>query len=164
MNEKVTITVKEARTLYFLMGEALCSIQLLEAALSCSLTLKKDVKYPHGIPKDEADLFLEKYGSYVLGRVIEITKKTGFYSENILRGLEFLREERNWLVHKCLPEYMDKVFITSDQIKHFDRVKGITIKAKQLQKTIEADLMNFSESKGLDMSRVRAQLGKNYFE
>ncbi len=163
MNERVTITAKEAGALYFLMGEALCSIQLLEAALSCSLTLKKEVKYPHGIPKDEADLFLEKYGSYVLGRVIGITKETGLYSENILSDLELFREERNWLVHKCLPEYMDKVFMTSDQIKHFDRIKGITIKAKQLQKTIEADLMNFSESRGLDMSRVREQLGKHYF-
>ena len=39
-----------------------------------------------------------------------------------------------------------------------NRIKTISDDAKRLQETIEADLIAFSESVGVDMSRVRAYI------
>ena len=53
-NAKITTPLrKDIASLYCLIGEAVCMIQHLEGALSHSITLKKDVKYPHTFAKDK---------------------------------------------------------------------------------------------------------------
>ncbi|MFH1222974.1 MAG: hypothetical protein V1647_01355 [Pseudomonadota bacterium] len=145
------VTKKDIEALH---GEALCNIQLLEDALSHSITLKKDVKYLHKIPKEEANSLLKKNRSHTLGKAIKIAKKESIYSDVLQYELEAFLLERNWLVHKSMPEYLDEVCVSPGKTEFFDRIKGIANKAKLLQLTIEIDLIEFSESVGLDMSKV----------
>jgi hypothetical protein len=42
--------------------------------------------------------------------------------------------------------------------------KTITTQAQKLLQLIEEDLIEFSEANGVDMSRVRAEINKHYFE
>lgn len=150
---------QDVTSLYFLIGEAVCRIQHLEGALSVSITLKKDVQYPGRIPKGEADNFLEKYrSSLTLGHAIKLAKKHDLYSDILYGDLEALLEERNWLVHKFLHHNLDDMHVTSTRDRLFHRIKTISDKAKVLQGAIEADLIEFSESVGKDMSTVRAYI------
>ena len=155
MNERNTVTDKDIKALHYLIGEAVCNIQLLEGALSCSITLKSDVTYPHRIPKKEADLFLKKYRSFTLGQAVGAAKEKSIFSDILQSELKDLAKERNWLAHNCLHEYLDEVCTLPDKFEFFDRIKSIANKAKSLQLAIENDLVEFSESVGLDMSKVR---------
>jgi len=152
METRRAVTKKNIEALH---GEALCSIQILEDALSHSITLKKDVKHPHKMSKEDASLFLKKNSSCTLGKAIKIAKEEYLYSDVLQNELEAFLSERNWLVHKSLLEYLDKACVMSSNIEFFDRIEGVAHKAKLLQLTIEADLMKFSESVGLDMSKIR---------
>jgi hypothetical protein len=44
------------------------------------------------------------------------------------------------------------------------RIKAITTQAQKLLQLIEEDLIEFSEANGVDLSRVRAEINKHYFE
>ncbi|MGX8764743.1 hypothetical protein, partial [Legionella pneumophila] len=61
--------------LYCLIGEAVWMIQHLEDALSHSITLKKHVKKPYGLPLEQGNQFLNEYRSYTLGKAIKIVAK-----------------------------------------------------------------------------------------
>ena len=158
INFKTNLANQDVASLYCLIGEAVCMIQHLEGALSVSITLKKDVKYPHSMSMEEAEDHLKKYQSYPLGKAIQIAKKTSLYSDTLYSDLKAFLEERNWLVHKFLHHNLDDMNITSARDRLLHRIKAISSKAKMLQGTIEADLITFSESVGMDMSRVRAYI------
>lgn len=158
INYKTEPAKQEVASLYYLIGEAICMIQHLEGALSVSITLKKDVLYPYRIPKEEADNFLKKYHSFTLGKAIKLARENRLYSDILYRDLEKFLEERNWLVHKFIIDSLDDMYVASTRDNLFHRIKAISNKAKTLQGAIEADLIKFSESLGLDMSRIRAYI------
>ena len=145
--------------IYLLIGEAICMIQHLESALSVLITLKKDVRYPLRVSKGEADNFLEKYrSSLTLGQAINLAKKNNLFSISLYSDLEAILEGRNWLVHKFLNDYLDNARTNSAKDGFFNRIKTISNEAKRLQEAIETDLIAFSESVGIDMSRVRVYM------
>lgn len=92
INTSPKLTIREESILYLLVGEAICMIQLLEGALSTSITLKKDVRYPHRISKIEADSLLEGYRSITLGRAIKLVKQH-IYPDALYNDLKALLEE-----------------------------------------------------------------------
>lgn len=136
-------------------------IQLLEGALSVSITLKKDVKHPGSMSKEEANNRLKKRQSLPLGRAIEVAKESNLYSDTLHNDLENFREERNWLIHKLVNHNLDDMYAASKRDELFHRIKTISNKASMLQQTIETDLLEFSESKGMDISRTRAAIKKH---
>nr|WP_321485606.1 hypothetical protein [uncultured Draconibacterium sp.] len=148
-------------TLYVLTGEALCMIQHLEDALSHAIVLKKEVKRPNGIPKTNADFFLNKYRSYTLGKAIGIAKKKQLYTHQLQQELKEFLSERNWLVHKSIAHNRDEWDMNVSRDKLFDRIKAVTNQALRLQTLIEDDLIIFSETNGVDMSRVQAEIMKH---
>lgn len=148
--------------LYCLIGEALCMVQHLEDVLSHSITLKKDVKIPFSMPLKKANELLEEYHFYTLGQAIKLVKKEGIYPESLLQNLDIFLLERNWLVHKCMRQNRDDMYSETSMHNLFHRIKNITEKAHTLLQSIEADLIDFSSSNGLDMSGVRAVMQKYY--
>jgi len=158
INNKTNATSQEI-ALYCLIGEAMCMIQYLEGALSTLITLKKDVRYPHRVTKKEADNLLEKYrSSYTLGRAIKCAKENALFSDDLHKDLDELLQERNWLTHKLIIYHLDDMYTASTRDILFHRIKAIANKSKTLQIAIEVNLIKFSESVGLDMSRVRAYM------
>ena len=147
---------QDVTTLYCLMGEALCMIQHLEEALCHSYTLQLNSKSP----KEQADIVLEKNRSNTLGDAIKFTKKNALYTDSFQMELEVLRVERNWLVHKIVPYSLDEMYAESSKGKLFDRIRAISKKAYILQQTIEDGMIEFCESAGKDMSKVRAEISR----
>ncbi len=85
INYSTELVNSDLISLYCLIGEAICMIQHLEGALSVSITLKKDVRYPGRIPREEADSFLKKYRSLTLGKAVKIVEENQCHAE----GREF---------------------------------------------------------------------------
>lgn len=151
---------QDITSLYCLIGEAVCMIQHLEGALSVSITLKKDIQSPGRISKKNADDFLQENLSFTLGKAIKLSKKNGLYSDILYNELDSFLDERNWLVHKFLQQHLDDIHVISKRDRLFHRIKTISNNAKMLKEIIEADLIEFSESVGVDMTKVRAYVKK----
>lgn len=145
--------------LYCLIGEAVCMVQILEDALSVSITLKKEVRKASTIPLKEANKLREKYRSHTLGRAIKITKEAKILPKPLQEALENFVSERNWLIHKSIQNENEAL---SESNKH--KIKSICETARALRKSVEDDLMVYSSSVGVDMSRVRAAIQKHYEE
>ena len=146
--------------LYLLIGESVCTIQHVEDALSHSIVLK--MSRPR--IKSEADQLLEKYRSFTLGKAVTISEKEGLYPEpltNKLRGLLF---ERNWLIHKSVAQNRDGWDLNISRDKLMGRIKTIIIQAHNILRLIEEDLIKYSEENGVDMSQVKSEIKKYYFE
>jgi hypothetical protein len=162
IDEKSKSASRGEISLYCYIGEAVCMIQLLEGALSTSITLKKDVRCLDRISKQEADDFRKKNYKFTLGDAISLAKKNNLYSAVIVRDLEDLKEERNWLIHRLLHENLEAVHAEPITQELFHRVKAISNKAKMLKETIETDLVEFSELQGVNMSRVRECMKQHF--
>lgn len=144
--------------LYSCLGEALCAIQVLEDALSHSIVLKKTEPNQ----KKEADILLQKQQFYTFGKAIYKVKKESLLPEPLINELIKLLDERNWLIHESIIE--NKKDYKSDTFfkKISEKIKSITLKASNLQMSIELDLMKYSEKKGIDTSKVKNDMRMNY--
>lgn len=162
MNYKSKPASQDEIAIYCLIGEAICAVQHVEDVLSHSIALKKDVKEPFSVPKPEANRILEKYRSLTLGKAVGLSKKEQLYSEPLLQELEKFLVERNWLVHKSVILNRDVWDMNVSRGTLLRTIKGISARAGKIYHAIEEDMMEFSEAKGLDMSRIRAEKRKHY--
>ncbi|CRX38601.1 hypothetical protein [Estrella lausannensis] len=149
-------SAQDVKDLYCLIGEAVCMIQHLEGALSHSITLKKDVRYPHSLSKDRADICLKRNQRHTLGKAIQLAHDNDLYPETFFSELRALLDERNWLIHNFVCNNLEDMHTASKRALLIRRIKEISNKAIELQMAIEYDLIGFSESVGIDMSRVRS--------
>ena len=147
-------------SLYCFVGEAVCAIQHVEDALSHSIVLKKGNKRI----KSEADQLLEKHRSYTFGKAITIAEQAELYPESLQQKLREFLSERNWLVHKSVAQDRNEWDLNVSRDQLFRRIKTITTQAQELLHLIEEDLMEFSETNGVDMSKVRSEIKRHYAE
>ena len=140
-------------TLYCFMGEALWKIQVVEQALSHSITLKMNPAET----KEKADEFLKQNQSYTLGKAIKVAAKESLYSLPLQEELNKFLEQRNWLVHKAMSESQHSLN-TNQKEALFKKIKSISDEAESIQHEIEYDMISFCSSKGKDMSRILALL------
>ena len=137
--------------LYCFVGEALWKIQIVEQALSHSITLKMNPD----ATKERADEFLRKQQrSYTLGQAIDLATKENLYDLSILNELKSFLQQRNWLVHKAMPESQHGLRWQDQKEVLFNKIKSISDKAEAIQREIENDLIDFCSSKGKDMSKI----------
>ncbi|MEC7262447.1 MAG: hypothetical protein VXW38_01830 [Bacteroidota bacterium] len=157
-NIKFKEASKNEITLYTFLGESLCAVQILEDALSHSIVLKKT----EPDQKNEADDLLKKQRKYTLGMAINAIKKESLFPKPLEIELSNLLTERNWLIHKSITENKDDLKSDSYFNKLFNRIKALTLKAHKLQISIELDLIEYSEKKGIDMTNVKNAMNKYY--
>ncbi|NHQ60207.1 hypothetical protein G9409_06310 [Chlorobium sp. BLA1] len=147
-------------SLYCFVGEAVCAVQHVEDALSHSIVLKKAKPRL----KSEADKLLEKHRSFTLGKAIKIAERASLYPESLQKELKEFLSERNWLIHKSIAQGRDEWDLNISREKMISRIKAISIQSQKLLQLIEEDLIGFSEANGVDMSRVKAEINRHYFE
>lgn len=139
----------EEMMLYARMGEAVCKIQILEQALSHSIT----VKLNPDVNESDPNVFLSKQQSYTFGKVVKLAAIEGVYPGRLQKALEELLAERNWLVHHAMLESQqgNRIFVTEPIMQ---RIKSIADKSEKLQLILEYDLIDFAQSKGRNMSKI----------
>jgi hypothetical protein len=141
-------------TLYCFVGEALWKIQIVEQALSHSITLKMNPAET----KERADEFLKQHQSYTLGTAIKVAIKEKLYDSSLQDELNAFLRQRNWLVHKAMSESHHGLSWEDKKEELFQKIKSISGRAESIQRKIEYDMINFSSSKGKDMSKILALL------
>lgn len=141
-------------SLYTSLREALVKTQVVEQALSHSITLKMNPNET----KEIADVFLQQKQCYTLGQAVKLAVKEKLYSPTIQNQLNAFLEQTNWLIHNVIcgnEEDFNAGNIRNDLL---DKVHSIADKAAVIHRSIEYDLIDFCESKGRDMSKFRAAL------
>ena len=141
-------------TFYCFLGEALFKTQIVEQALSCSITLKMNPTET----KERADEFLKQYQSYTLGQAVKVAIKDNLYSLSLQDELRAFLQLRNWLVHNVVCGIQDDLNAGNIKEELFHKIKSISDKAECIQHAIEYDMINFCSSKGKDMSKILALL------
>ncbi|WP_113661529.1 hypothetical protein [Pedobacter nanyangensis] len=141
-------------TLYACLGEALMKTQVAEQALSHSITLKKNPDET----KEQADEFLKRQQRYTLGHAIKIANEEKLYNISLLEDLNAFLVQRNWLVHNVIPGNEEDFNARVIKNELLDKIESIRDKAEVIHRKIEYDLIDFCESKGKDMSKIRAAL------
>lgn len=145
-------------SLYCHIGEAVCTVQHVEDALSHSIVLKGFTP----LSRIEADQYLEKHRKYTLGNAIGIASDKAVYSQPILIWLRGFLKERNWLIHNSVAQGSEALKTPENMDLFIDRIRGITKQAHDLLQIIEEDLIDFAEENGKDMSRVKAEIRRHY--
>ena len=141
-------------TLYSFVGEALWKIQIVEQALSHSITLKMNPTET----KEHAEEFLKQHQSYTLGRAIKVAIKEQLYNSKLQDELNAFLVQRNWLIHNAMAESHHGLKWENKKEELFDKIKSISDKAESIQREIEYDMIDFCSSKGKDMSKIFALL------
>ncbi|OXA73022.1 hypothetical protein B0A67_06150 [Flavobacterium aquidurense] len=139
---------------YSFIGEALLKTQMVEQALSHSITLKMNPTET----KERADEFLKQNQSYTLGQAIKIGIKEELYNFLLQDELKAFLQHRNWLVHKVICGNEEDLNAGNIKEELFQKIKAISDKAESIQRLIEYDLIDFCSSKGKDMSETFALL------
>lgn len=150
---KITANKSEL-DLYCFLGEALLKTQLVEQALSHSITLKMNPAET----KEGAEEILKRNQSYTLGQANGIAIREKLYDLSLQDELNAFLQQRNWLIHKVIcgnEEDLNAGNISEDL---FNKIKSISDKAESIQRTIEYDLIDFCSSIGKDMSKIVALL------
>lgn len=153
-NMKIIPANESEITLYCYLGEALLKIQILEQALSHSITLKMNPVET----KEKADEFLKKQQRYTLGQAIRIALEKKLFNTAIQDELNSFLEQRNWLVHSVLIGNEEEFNAGNIKEALFQKIKSISDKAESIQRVIEYDMIDFCSSKGKDMSKIKELL------
>ena len=141
-------------TLYCYVGEAVWKIQIVEQALSFSITLKMNPT----ATKEHADDFLKQHQSYTLGKAIKVAIKEKLYDSSLQDELNAFLVQRNWLVHKVMAESQHGLNWENKKEELFQKIKFVSDRAESIQREIEYDMLNFCSSKGKDMPKLRSLL------
>ncbi len=140
--------------LYCFLGEALIKIQMVEQALSHSITIKMNPDET----KEKANEFLKKHQRYTLGSAIKTALEKKLFNSVIQDDLNSFLEQRNWLVHRVIIGNEDNFNTGNIKEKLFQKIKSISNKAEDIQRVIEYDIIEFCSSKGKDMSNIKELL------
>jgi hypothetical protein len=140
--------------LYCFLGEALLKTQVVEQALSHSITLKMNPDET----KERADEFLKQTQSYTLGKAIRIANEKKLYNLSLQDELNAFLQQRNWLIHKVIIGNEEDLNARNIKEELFHKIKSISDKAENIQRILEYDLIDFCTSKGKDMSASVALL------
>ncbi|MCR4029608.1 MULTISPECIES: hypothetical protein [Flavobacterium] len=139
---------------YCFIGEAVFKTQMVEQALSHSITLKMNPAET----KERADEFLKKNQSYTLGKAIGIAISENLYNLSLQDELNAFLEQRNWLIHKLMIGNEEDFNAGNIKEELLNKIKDISDKAESIQRVIQYDLIDFCSSKGKDMPEIRALL------
>lgn len=140
--------------LYTTLGEALLKTQVVEQALSHSITLKMN---PYET-KERADDFLKQQQRYTLGKAIKIANEEKLFNMSLQEELNAFLVQRNWLVHNVIPGNEEDFNMGTIKKELLDKIDAVRDNAAIIHRKIEYDLIDFCESKGKDMSKIRAAL------
>lgn len=155
--EKNVVKIKSNNNeinLYCFLGEAVLKTQMVEQALSYSITLKMNPAET----KEQADECLKQYQSYTLGQAIKIAIKEELYNLSLQNDLNAFLKQRNWLVHKVIIGNEENFNAGNIKEELFHKIKDISDKAESILRVIHYDLLDFCSSKGKDMPEIHALL------
>ena len=147
----------ELAALYHSIGAALWYVQHLEDALVNFLTMKEiyELRCARRAPdpKDSWDL-LAKHRKQTIGPLFQSCKERKIIKKADHARYDALRDERHWLVHRCMVESGDDLYLERTRIAVFQRVQAIEQEASELYHAVAADLETWASAHGVDVNKA----------
>lgn len=155
INFKTRSATKDEMQMYLLVGEAICSLQILEDELIKAITIHDCETSPDSKKGEEV---LNKYRDFGFGQAVSKVKEKSLLTEEIRSNLVFLREERNWLVHRGIYQSLDETTngMTLSQCKEklFKRLSKIISQIHGTSKLMTEDLVEKLQKSGKNTTNL----------
>ena len=142
--------------LFVLVGQAIWYVQCVEDALSNTLTVVRDVKGRNGVSLDELREILGRHRRSTLGTALRNAEKASLLPPELLSELRKLKKERDWLVHRLLPEKGDDIYNESAFVAVLERISAIVTESQRLQRGVVTVLEDFVVERGVKRSWLEA--------
>jgi hypothetical protein len=139
----------EIDELFRLQGKAQWFLQHTEDVLVQAIVLKYEIREPQSIKENAANDILATYRKMTLGRLAHVAKKEQLFPPDLLKRLDFLVAERNWLAHRMVNQNRDDMNVSSKRKILFRRLATLSEEAQRIANLIAEDLFCFCESKGI---------------
>jgi hypothetical protein len=150
------ITADELAVLFHDIGACIWNMQYLEDALHTFLALKIDIRLPGAVAEQEEKNFLAKHRRGTLGTSLRTAKANSALPASLLKALEELKDERDWLVHRSWNEDGDGLYTDEGRTYVFERIRGIEQRTKNLKAEIVRELQQFCTASGVSDSQAEA--------
>jgi hypothetical protein len=137
------INAEELNVLFTLIGEGIWHLQYLEDALHTYITVKRDVKVRGSMPPEQAEAILKKHRARTLGVSSRISREAQILSPSLQEMLDNFKEERDWLVHRCVHQHREDLYINDKRNELIRRIKRFSEEAKKIQKLIAKELEDY---------------------
>lgn len=153
--ERRQINANELQALFALIGEGIWYLQNVEDALNTYITIRRDIKAPGSVTKQEGEAILDKHRkNNTLGRSLKISRNNEILSQALQERAEHFRDERNWLIHRSVFQHREDLYLDTTRNALMIRIKTFSEEAQMLHKLIAAELEEFVVSKGVSRSNV----------
>ncbi len=147
--ERRQIHEEELQYLFNLIGEAIWHSQHVEQALHTFVTLKKDIKVRGSVTPEAGERLFDKNQRKPLGVSLKASREAGVLSSSLQDRAEAFKEERNWLIHWCVPSSGADLYLDTTRFPLMERIKRLTIEARTIHGLIAEEIEAFVCSQGV---------------
>ena len=151
------INAAELEQFYKLVGKAIWYVQHLENILVSFLTLKvlhEQRCAGQQLTKDNAEQLLADKRKITLGPLIETCKSRKIIRPSDYGRFETFKLERHWLVHQCMIENRDDLYLDETRNAIFSRIEAIEAEAAALKDLIYRDMESWIVKQGVRLAAV----------
>lgn len=147
--ERRQINEEELQLLFNLIGEAIWHSQHVEQALHNFVTLKRDIKVRGSVTPAEGAQLLEKKQRKPLGVSLKASREYGVLTILLQERTEAFKEERNWLIHWCVPSNSADLYLDTTRFALMERIKRLSNEARTIHGLIAEEIKEFVCSQGI---------------
>jgi len=148
--ERRQINAEELNVLFKVIGAGIWHLQNVEDALHTYITVKRDVKTRGAMAAEEAEAILLKHRTRTLGVSTKISRDALVLSPSLQERLERFKEERDWLVHRCVNQHRADLYENKKRYELIRRIESFTEEARAIQKLIGKELEDYVVAQGVN--------------
>lgn len=137
------INAEELHVLFTLIGKGIWHLQNVEDALHTYITVKRDIKIRGSMSSEQAEAILLKHRTRPLGISSKISREAKVLSPSLQERLDHFKEERDWLVHRCVHEHREDLYGNDKRYELIRRMERFSEEAKAIQKLIAKELEDY---------------------
>jgi hypothetical protein len=137
------INAEELNALFTLIGKGIWHLQYLEDALHTYLTIKRDIKIRGSMPAEQADSILAKHRTRTLGASLRLAREAQVLSPSLQGRLDHFKEERDWLVHRCLHQHHQDLHVNDKRYELLRRIELFSKEAMAIHKLIAKEVEDY---------------------
>jgi hypothetical protein len=155
------INEEELQILYSSIGKGIWHLQNLEDTLHKCITVKRDIKVRGSILPEKAEAILLGHRANTLGKSLKIAREAQLFNPELQKRLDTLKEERDWLVHRCVYQNRQDLYVEDKRLALILRIQAFSEEAMLLQKLIAKEMEDFVVSQGVDRQQIMSLAQEN---
>ena len=151
MKTASTISRVDLDQIYTAIGRAIWHVQYAEDALNALITIKRDVGTPGKVTAQEASNLLKGHRRNTLGTSIRLARESRLVSDALLQQLMWLKNERDWIVHRSQYSVGDAVLKDSGRSNLVLRLDTFVKESAGITAMLMEEMRGFVAAEGHDV-------------